>query len=526
MLQLILVAVVIGVLFYYYGVKPLSYWKERGVKQTNPWWLCGDNWGVVLQRQSFPDLVLKGYKTAPEARYSGMYQFTLPTLVITDIDLIKQLGVKDFDYFMDHRSFIPEKADPLWGKNLFALTGQRWKEMRPILSPSFTSSKMKSMFMLMSECGEKLVKFFMEKDQNAIEIEMKDTLTRYTNDVIASAAFGVQIDSLNNTENEFYLMGKNATNFRGFWRTMKLFGYMIIPKIFEFFKVTLFDMNVRRFFTELISGTIKIREEKGIIRPDMIHLLMQARKGIHQKEEKVVDAGFAVVQESNLESKVVATEMTDLDICAQALIFFFAGFETVSSTMCFVAHELACNPDVQSRLRDEIRETLDQCNGKVTYEAMLKMKYLDMVISESMRKWPAVIAVDRICTKPYTLEPATLDEKPLHLDKGTIIWFPIYGLHRDPKHYPDPERFDPERFSDENKGNINPYAYLPFGVGPRNCIGSRFALLEMKVLFFHLLANFEIVPGPKTEIPLRICKKQFGLTAENGFWFNLKKLKN
>ncbi|XP_072400637.1 cytochrome P450 9e2-like [Diabrotica undecimpunctata] len=525
MLQLILVAVVIGGLFYYYGVKPLSYWKERGVKQTNPWWLFGDNWGVVLQRESFPDMIAKGYNTAPEARYSGMYQFTLPTLVIKDLNLIKQLGVKDFDYFMDHRPFIPEKADPLWGKNLFALTGQRWKEMRPILSPSFTSSKMKSMFVLMSECGENLVNFFMEKDTNNTEIEMKDTFTRFTNDVIASAAFGVKIDSLKNHENEFYLMGKHATNFNGFWKSMKFFGYMLIPKIYEFFKVTLFDKHVRKFFIELISETIKIREEKGIVRTDMIHLLMEARKGNHQKEEKVIDAGFAVVQESNLE-KVVSKEMTDLDITAQALIFFFAGFETVSSTMCFVAYELACNPDIQSKLRDEIRETLVQCNGKITYEALLKMKYLDMVISESMRKWPAALAVDRVCTKPYTLKPETSDEKTLHLDIGTIIWFPVFSIHRDPKYFPDPERFDPERFNDENKGNINPYAYLPFGVGPRNCIGSRFALLEIKVLFFHLLSNFEIVPGPKTEIPLQISKKQFNLTAENGFWFNLRKIKN
>ncbi|CAG9827135.1 unnamed protein product [Diabrotica balteata] len=258
MLQLILVAVVIGGLFYYYGVKPLRYWKERGVKQTNPWWLFGDNWGVVLQRESFPDMITKGYNTAPEARYSGLYQFTLPTLVIKDLNLIKQIGVKDFDYFMDHRPFIPEKADPLWGKNLFALTGQRWKEMRPILSPSFTSSKMKSMFVLMSECGENLVNYFMEKDKDSTEIEMKDTFTRFTNDVIASAAFGVKIDSLKNHENEFYLMGKHATNFKGFWKTMKFFGYMLIPKIWEVFGIYQFT------FPTLLIRDVNLIKQIGV----------------------------------------------------------------------------------------------------------------------------------------------------------------------------------------------------------------------------------------------------------------------
>ncbi|XP_072400675.1 cytochrome P450 9e2-like [Diabrotica undecimpunctata] len=525
MLQIILVAVVVGALFYYYSFKRGNYWKERGVKQTNQSWLPGDNWGVILQRQAFTDMVVKAYNTAPDARYIGIYQFTFPTLLIRDVNLIKQIGVKDFDYFMDHLPFLPEKADPLWSKNLFALTGQRWKDMRPILSPSFTSSKMKSMFLLMSECGENLVKFFMGNDKNTIEIEMKDTFTRFTNDVIATTAFGLQVDSLRNPENEFYLMGKEATDFSGFWKGMKFFGYSTLPKIFELLQVRIFNNHVRKFFTELIGETIKIREEKGIIRPDLIHLLMEARKGIHQKEEKVVDTGFAVVQESNSE-KGVANEMTDLDITAQALIFFFAGFDTVSSTMCFLAYELACNPDIQTRVREEIHKTLEQCGGKLTYEAVLKMKYMDMVLSESLRKWPSAAAVDRICTKPYTIEPATSDEKPIHFDKGMVVWFPIFAIHRDPKYYPDPERFDPERFSDENKANINPYAYLPFGTGPRNCIGSRFALLEIKILFCHLLVNFEIVPGPKTEIPLKISKKQFSLNAENGFWVNLKKIKN
>ncbi|KAI2474017.1 hypothetical protein C4B38_000100 [Diabrotica virgifera virgifera] len=525
MLQLILAAVVIGALFYYFVIKAGSFWTERGVKQTKQSWIPGDNWNVILLRQAFTDMVVDIYNSAPEARYIGIYQFNFPTLLIRDVKLVKQLGVKDFDHFSDHRPILPEKCDPLWSRNLFALTGQRWKDMRPVLSPSFTSSKMKIMFSLMSQCGDNLVKFFMENDKNTIEIEMKDIFTRFTNDVIATTAFGVEVDSLRKPENEFYLMGKETTDLSGFWKSMKFFGYSIMPKVFELFKLKIFDNHVRKFFTELVCDTIKVREEKGILRPDLIHLLMEARKGIHQNEEKVMDAGFAVVQESNL-AKAVPTNMTDLDITAQALIFFFAGFDTVSTAMCFMAYELACNPDIQEKARVEIRKTLEESGGKLTYDAVLKMKYLDMVLSETLRKWPSAASIDRMCTKPYVLEPERPDEKPIHFDKGMVVWFPIYAIHRDPKYWPDPERFDPERFSDENKGKINTYAYLPFGTGPRNCIGSRFALLEIKILISHLLSNFEIVPGPKTDIPLKISKKQFSLTAENGFWVNLKKLKN
>jgi cytochrome P450 family 9 len=109
------------------------------------------------------------------------------------------------------------------------------------------------------------------------------------------------------------------------------------------------------------------------------------------------------------------------------------------------------------------------------------------------------------------------------LEKNAVVWLPIYALHRDPKYFPEPDRFDPERFNDENKSKIIPYSYIPFGSGPRNCIGSRFALLETKVLFFHILLHFEIVPVAKTQIPLHLNRKSFTMTAENGFWLGLKR---
>lgn len=143
---------------------------------------------------------------------------------------------------------------------------------------------------------------------------------------------------------------------------------------------------------------------------------------------------------------------------------------------------------------------------------------------EILRKWPPAGAVDRVATQPYTIEPVNADEKPVHLKIGDVVWIPIFAYHRDPENFENPTKFDPERFSDENKGNIKPYTYLPFGAGPRNCIGSRFALLEIKALFYHLLLNFEIEPTKTTAIPLKLCTKSFNPSAAGGFWFGLKRL--
>lgn len=140
-----------------------------------------------------------------------------------------------------------------------------------------------------------------------------------------------------------------------------------------------------------------------------------------------------------------------------------------------------------------------------------------------MRKWPTGIATDRICAKPYTIEPKLPNEKPLRLEVGDTVTIPIYGIHRDPQYYPEPDRYNPERFSEENKSKIVPYTFMPFGTGPRSCIGTRFALLEAKILFYHFLSNFEIVPVEKTQIPLRFSRKAINMTPENGFWMGLKK---
>jgi cytochrome P450 family 9 len=240
-------------------------------------------------------------------------------------------------------------------------------------------------------------------------------------------------------------------------------------------------------------------------------------------------------------------EITDEDVTAQALVFFFAGFDSVSSLMCFMSYELALHPDIQDRLRQEIDRTASELsNNELTYDAVKSMKYLEMVVSgelkiwsieqyldicylyllETLRKWPITPFVNRVCTIPYTVEPKEPHEQPISFKKDAIVMLPIYGLHHDPKYFPDPERFDPERFNETNKPKITPYTFVPFGAGPRKCIGYRFALLEIKVLFFYLLSKFEVVPTEKTQIPVKLSKKSLNMTPEEGLWVELKRREN
>lgn len=153
----------------------------------------------------------------------------------------------------------------------------------------------------------------------------------------------------------------------------------------------------------------------------------------------------------------------------------------------------------------------------ITYEAMQSMKYLDMVVSEMLRRWSIAVTQERYVNKPYVME--NTDGTNVQLNVGDGIWIPNYAIQLDPEYFPDPERFDPERFSDENKTNIVAETYVPFGTGPRNCIGSRFALMEIKAFCVYLLHSFKIEKCSKTMDPI-VFKTGMNMMSmpKDGFW--------
>ncbi|XP_072748583.1 uncharacterized protein [Anoplolepis gracilipes] len=502
MVYIIALSVIVGALGIYYLINDLNFFKKHGIPYKTPFPLLGNMAGSFFRRESMVDLVKNTYNLHPEAKYVGMFDMRIPVVVIRDPDLIKSIALKNFDLFPDHRTFLEENQEPLFGKNLFSLKGERWRQVRSLLSPAFTSSKMKSMFKLMSDCAAEFSNYLAQMPEEKRVMEMKEVFTRYTNDVIATCAFGISVDSMRNPENEFYVYGKEVTNFNiiFFW---KFFIIRSMPWLARIIRLKFFPEKIVNFFRDLIKTTIKTRDENGIVRPDMLQLMMENRG----KDNK--------------------TELTIDDMVAQAFIFFFGGFDSSSQLMCFAAHEIAINQDIQEKLQNEIDEVLKKTNGQAPYEAINSMEYLNAVIDEALRKYPIGLMADRLCLKDFELPPTLPGMKPFTVKKGHTIWIPIYGLHHDPQYFEEPEKFDPERFRGERKrDSLNCGAYVPFGLGPRMCIGNRFALLETKVLLFHLLARCDLKPCEKTSIPLKIAKGSFNLKPEEGFWLNVSTRKN
>lgn len=369
-----------------------------------------------------------------------------------------------------------DSADNLLSNSLFFMKGEKWRDMRATLSPSFTGSKMRQMFELVSECADELIANFQTRTGKGetINFEMKDLFSRYTNDVIASCAFGIKVNSLENPNNEFFEHGQLFRRFNQPLFILKFILLRTFPKIMEKFGFDFIEKDTDTFFRSMVLDTMKAREEHKIFRPDMINILMQVRKGTldagDEQQQVGANDGFATVEESSVGRAVVKRKWNDSQIIAQCFLFFVAGFDTSSNLLTFVAYELLANPDVQQTLYEEIKATHESRQGKrLDYDALQKMKYMDQVITETLRKWPPVPMVDRICVKDYSYDDG--DGLRLNIAKGTPVNIPIYCIQHDPKYYANPEKFDPERFSEDNKDHIVPGSFIPFGVGPRNCIG-------------------------------------------------------
>ncbi|XP_061377109.1 probable cytochrome P450 9f2 [Danaus plexippus] len=481
-----------------------KYFDDRGIKYLPGVPIFGNNFRSWFLKRHLLDDLDSVYKAFPEERYVGYIEGTTKIIIIRDPEITRNITVKDFQHFTDHKTFFSEETEPLFGGSLFSMKGERWHSMRTTLSPAFTSSKMRLMMPFMSEISSNIVEYL--KGHVNEDVDVQDLMRRYTNDVIASAAFGLQVNSVEDRDNEFFNIGRDLFSFTFFQRFYMIF-VALFPNFTKNLGITIFPKKVMHFFKGIVVNTMQHREKNNIHRPDMIQLLMEASKGTLKDESDKSQSNEASKQKPE-------KEWTLEEIASQVFIFFAAGYETSASTLVMCIHELALNPDVQEKLYQEIKEYKEK-HGEITFEHIHNLKYLDCVLNETSRKWSAALIMDRACTIPYELPPPREGLKPVQLQPGDVVYNMVNCIHMDPIYHPSPEKFEPERFSDENKHKIKPFTYMPFGMGPRICIGIRFAQLEIKILIFELLLNFKIVKCPKTMDPVVLKPDTFNIQPKD-----------
>ncbi|XP_015379191.1 PREDICTED: probable cytochrome P450 6a13 [Diuraphis noxia] len=485
---------------YYFSISTFDKWKKLNVPYIKPIPLFGNFMKVALVKDHPLEFFDKIYYKFSGLKYGGLFQMRTPYLMIRDPEIIINVLIKDFSYFPDRGIYSDFSNNPL-SENLFFMENPRWKTIRNKLSPAFTSGKLKIMYDQIKECGTKL----MENIDGDLmgtngEIEVKDTMGKYSTDVIGTCAFGLKLNAISNDENPFRKYGKSIfiPSMRMLFRELCL---MVTPTLLKVVRVKDFPPEATDFFHEAFKETLTYRIENKIVRNDFVNCLMQARNDLTLNTNLPKEEKFS-------ESQIVAN----------AFVMFAAGFETTSGTLSYILYELALNVPVQEKVRQEFQLNLSKNNGQIDNEFLTGLNYMEMVIAETLRMYPPLIALFRKASKTYRLSD------DLILEKGQKIVIPIYSLHFDSNYYPDPKKFDPERFSPEEKAKRPSGVYLPFGDGPRACIGKRFAELEIKLALVEILSKFEVLPCKKTVIPLKYSKKVLTLMPEHGIWLKFKKI--
>ncbi|XP_047569459.1 cytochrome P450 3A12 isoform X2 [Lutra lutra] len=405
----------------------------------------------------------------------GIYDGRQPVLAITDPDMIKTVLVKEcYSVFTNRRALGPVG----FMKSALSLSeDEEWKRMRTLLSPTFTSGKLKEMFSIIGQYGDVLVKNVRKEAEKGKPINLKDIFGAYSMDVITSTSFGVNIDSLSNPQDPFVENTKKLLKFD--FLDPLFFSIILFPfltPVFEMLNIWLFPKRVTDFFKKSVE---RIKESR-----------------LKDKQKHRVDFLQLMINSQNSKEMDTHKALSDLELVAQSIIFIFAGYETTSTSLSFLLYELATHPDVQQKLQEEIDATFPK-KAPPTYDALVQMEYLDMVLNETLRLYTIGGRLERICKKDVEISG-------VFIPKGTVVMVPVFTLHRDQDLWPEPEEFRPERFSKKNKDSINPYTYLPFGTGPRNCIGMRFAIMNMKLALVRVLQNFSFKPCKETQIPMKL----------------------
>lgn len=330
-----------------------------------------------------------------------------------------------------------------------------------------------------------------ESDKNSIDgFDCKELAGKFTTDVVSSCIFAADANSFTEDEDIIRKMGKEMISWN--WKNLLYFGLIFLcPYIKKIWKMSFVDKKIEHFFVKLMEDAIISRENTNIDRNDYLQFLVQ------------------------LKSK---KKLSSIDLTAHGVTFFIDGFETSSLVMSYAFYELGRNKYVQDKLRKEITK-----HDHLDHDLINEMTYLDQVFYEVLRLHPPLFNLTRRCTE--SIELTVSEDKKIFIEKGMAINIPIYSIHTDVKYYDRPLEFYPERFNQEN-GGVKAFrdkgVLMPFGDGPRICLGLRFALAQAKAGLVEIVRNFELSVNRKTQEPIQLDPKEYFSLPLGGIWVDFK----
>ncbi|KAF2895444.1 hypothetical protein ILUMI_10731 [Ignelater luminosus] len=458
--------------------------------------------GSALQLGSTTEFLQKVLESRKEFGpiYKVYVGFAPPVIVMSDPKLLEFVmgSTKIIDKASNY-SFLHS-----WlGRGLLTSEGAKWQKHRKILTPAFHFKILEQFIEVFDSHGNILVQK-LEKEVGKKSVDIYPYVTLCALDTICATAMGTEVNSQSDSESKYVTSVKEMSR-------------IVIQRAFSVFKM--FD-----FFYQFSKDYQKEREALKILHGYTDSVIQSRKEELiktngHSKDTEDNDEDSGIKKRKNfldllLQYKKDGQPITDKDIREEVDTFMFEGHDTTAAAMSFALYCLAKNPEAQEKVIEELRSIFGNDKDRpATHRELQEMKYLEAVIKETLRLYPSVPFFARNVHEDVEYDG-------LILPKNTTLSVQVYALHRDPVTFPDPERFDPERFTQEKQAGRAPYAYVPFSAGPRNCIGQKFAMLEMKSLLSKVLRNYELLEDPEHKL---VLAAETVLKSANGIRIGLKK---
>lgn len=451
--------------------------RRYGIPGPEPSLFFGNWKQLKVDRLKIMDDWIKEY-----GKVFGFYEGEVPKVVISDLDMIKECFVKQAHIFRDRMPLTIE-VEPL-NSSLLALKGNEWKRVRTILNPSFSVAKMKLMSQVMNTCGDTLVEVLNEHiSVGGSIVDISKLSQALSMDVITKCALAWQVDCQRNPGDP--TLQSLQKIFLDVDQGM-IASAVAIPILRKVYALIFPLLSYGRLFRQITANlhmliTIRRAEKNKRLAVDMLQLMLDAEKEVAKPDCSKVG-------------------ITDRHLVANCFVFLAGGFETTATTLAFVLYELARHPEEQDNLFQELACQSSWGSGPLSYDELQKLKRLDAVIMECLRLYPPIVLFTaRVCSCDAELPGYSLPA-------GAHVVLPTWHIHHNPDIWAEPHAFNPGRFmpGHEDEERRHPASYVPFGLGPRECIGRRFAMLELKTVLAKLVANYVFSTCDKTENPVKL----------------------
>jgi len=344
------------------------------------------------------------------------------------------------------------------GLGLLTANGDYWLRQRRLIQPAFHKAKLSALVSTMDQAVGEFMDELEVRAKADPQIDLSEAMMELTLRVVSKALFSSDIDT-----SQIIKLG----------RTINELQTHIVKDV---------RMPMLNWWRKLNGTTAKARKISQETRQILLDLIQDRRKSSSSHDD-LLDMLLNSTYEDTGES------MTDTQMLDEALILYVAGYETTAMSLGWTIHALREDTEISEKLQFSLADH----PGPHTMESLMRPDYITQVIEETMRKYPPAWILDRV-----VLEDDVIDGVPVN--KGDLVGMYVYGTHHNPNFWDNPAKFDPDRFTLENKKKMAPYAYFPFGGGPRMCIGYHFAMLEMKIALIEFFKRF-FLPGPTNTEP-------------------------